>query len=168
MHREVFLAHNGPGPWACFGCEEDVVFETAFHVHHVDEDDRNNDPINLMAMHSSCHTRLHQTGRPAWNAGQDTPESVRLKMSASADERWSREGERDRGSVLQARRWESDPRRVRVLNTCMNPACGVVFEDNCARVYCSRACRYAAFTHSSDTKARIAESMREARKQQSA
>jgi hypothetical protein len=62
VHRLVFAATNGIGPWPCHGCDEPVLI-TRLIVHHLDDDHRNNDSTNLVAMHRSCHNRLHRTGR---------------------------------------------------------------------------------------------------------
>ena len=75
VHREVFLMHNDPDPWVCFGCGEPVSHEQ-LHVHHIDEDRSNQDPANLVAVHIGCHTRLHFTGKSR------SPE-VRAKIAAA-------------------------------------------------------------------------------------
>ena len=73
MHREVFLAHNGPGPWRCRGCALDVLFSSVFDVHHLDHDHSNNDPLNLVAMHPECHSRLHKEG---WKHSYETKQLI--------------------------------------------------------------------------------------------
>ena len=62
IHREVFFAFNGPGPYPCFGCGEELSFYEEFCIHHIDEDHENNIPENLTVMHAGCHIRLHKTG----------------------------------------------------------------------------------------------------------
>jgi len=62
LHREVFFAYNGPGPYLCFGCEESIAFDDVFCVHHRNEDNQNNAADNLVAIHGGCHIRLHKTG----------------------------------------------------------------------------------------------------------
>lgn len=76
MHREVFFAHNGPGPYACYGCKMPVHFFESLLVHHIDEDHQNDNPLNLSAMHHGCHSRLHRDG---YKASDET----RAKMSAA-------------------------------------------------------------------------------------
>lgn len=61
IHRLIFVAVNGLGPWPCHGCGKPVAIE-AFVVHHLDDDHTNNDPENLAAMHRPCHIRHHRTG----------------------------------------------------------------------------------------------------------
>ena len=63
LHREVFFAHNGCGPYTCFGCSEKLAFSDSFDVHHKDTDHKNDTPENLAAMHNGCHIKLHKTGR---------------------------------------------------------------------------------------------------------
>lgn len=58
-HRETFFAWNGPGPYICHFCGEDVFFEEV-HVHHRDHDDYNNDKSNLVAAHVGCHHSYHR------------------------------------------------------------------------------------------------------------
>jgi len=57
-YREIFFAYNGPGPYKCEFCKEDVMF-TEVLVHHCDEDISNNIPENLKAAHRRCHGRHH-------------------------------------------------------------------------------------------------------------
>lgn len=57
-YRERFFAEHGWGPYACFFCTEDVMFEDVV-VHHVDND-RSNDAVeNLAAAHRGCHSSHH-------------------------------------------------------------------------------------------------------------
>ena len=63
LHREVFFAHNGCGPYTCFGCDEKLAFSDSFDVHHRDADHKNDTLENLVAMHNGCHIKLHKTGR---------------------------------------------------------------------------------------------------------
>lgn len=60
-YRELFFAHSGFGPYDCWFCGEDVDFESVI-VHHVDEDETNNDIVNLVAAHRLCHSRHHFKG----------------------------------------------------------------------------------------------------------
>jgi hypothetical protein len=64
--RLVFVAANGPPPWACGLCGEPVRGLTRAArgcVHHIDEDRANSRYTNLVAMHRACHAVQH--GRPA-------------------------------------------------------------------------------------------------------
>lgn len=57
-YREVFFAHNGPGPYPCAFCESVVDFEGVV-IHHDDHDHTNDEPGNLVPCHQDCHTRHH-------------------------------------------------------------------------------------------------------------
>lgn len=61
--HQVFIEHNGPGPWPCDECPELVVVlglrRGEGHVHHVDHDETNDDPANLVALHTACHHSRH-------------------------------------------------------------------------------------------------------------
>lgn len=90
IYHPIFLNANGPGPWACYGCGEDVH---DLLVHHIDRNHKNNAPDNLAAMHSSCHMSLHLKGTTktpehraklaAALAGKPLPQETRLKISAA-------------------------------------------------------------------------------------
>jgi 5-methylcytosine-specific restriction endonuclease McrA len=65
----IFFAYNGPGPHLCHHCHEEVlvpwldeqVFHLKmFHIHHLDGNHDNNDPANLVPVHSQCHGFLHR------------------------------------------------------------------------------------------------------------
>lgn len=62
----IFLDEHGDPPWECTFCDEPVmsVFNRVGVVHHLDDDETNNDPDNLGAAHHTCHSRHHSTGRP--------------------------------------------------------------------------------------------------------
>ena len=70
IHREVFLAHYGPGPWQCFKCWGLVYFDAKFDVHHLDHDHDNNDPTNLAASHPHCHRSYHNAHPEGWQRQQ--------------------------------------------------------------------------------------------------
>ncbi len=71
QYREVFLAHNGPGPYACyFECSNPVMFEELV-VHHKDHDHTNNSLDNLVPAHRLCHNGHHL--RALW---ADSPEKM--------------------------------------------------------------------------------------------
>lgn len=58
-YRELFLAHNGVGPYTCyFDCKIKVLFEELI-VHHVDGNHTNNDLKNLVPCHRICHNSYH-------------------------------------------------------------------------------------------------------------
>lgn len=68
-YREIFFAHNGPGPYSCFfECGKEVTFEEVI-VHHVDHDESNNSIDNLVPAHRSCHNQYHFT--ILWNERRD-------------------------------------------------------------------------------------------------
>jgi hypothetical protein len=68
-HILVFVAHNGPGPYPCVFCERSVDMVTELHVHHLDHNHDNNDPDNLAATHTGCHTSYHQSIR--WRSPEE-------------------------------------------------------------------------------------------------
>lgn len=78
-YREVFFAHNGPGPYTCFYCEEDVTFKEVA-VHHKDENKRNNDPENLEAAHDDCHMAHHNRLRGKQSARTRARKSTAMKQ----------------------------------------------------------------------------------------
>ena len=64
-------AANGPGPWPCSGCGEDVArigselesvtpLQLQGIIHHHDLNRRNNDQGNLRVMHHGCHVAHHR------------------------------------------------------------------------------------------------------------
>lgn len=58
-YREIFFAHNGPGPYKCvFDCGNSVSFQEVV-VHHIDEDFTNDEASNLSATHRVCHNAHH-------------------------------------------------------------------------------------------------------------
>lgn len=82
MHIRIFFAHNGPGPFVFHFCKKKVTLEKV-HVHHVDHNHDNNKPKNLVASHSSCHSRHHATGRLR-------SKETRERISATRKEKFSR------------------------------------------------------------------------------
>jgi hypothetical protein len=62
LYLRLFFAHNGPGPYSCHFCRSDVSLEKV-HVHHLDHNHSNDDPKNLVASHSGCHSRHHGKGK---------------------------------------------------------------------------------------------------------
>jgi len=57
-HRVIFFAHNGPGPYSCFFCEDEVTIDKVL-IHHKDHNHDNDEAANLKAAHRACHTRYH-------------------------------------------------------------------------------------------------------------
>jgi hypothetical protein len=64
---KVALERYGPAPWMCSYCNSLIkqlgLKSDEGHVHHVDGDHSNEDPNNLIIIHSACHTRLHRIDR---------------------------------------------------------------------------------------------------------
>jgi 5-methylcytosine-specific restriction endonuclease McrA len=83
-HREVFFAHNGPGPYPCHFCGKPVSFDEVL-VHHHDDDHANNEPANLKASHHSCHSGHHgkeNAGRVLGPPSVETREKLRATTTA--------------------------------------------------------------------------------------
>lgn len=88
-HREIFFAFSAP-PYTCFFCHGPLATPAdAEVVHHIDEVRTNNDPANLAAAHSSCHSSHHghtrrRPGRPVGARGR-TP----LRNFRASDDTWA-------------------------------------------------------------------------------
>ncbi len=72
-HR-AWRAANGPGPWSCSGCGQEVPrlgadgvtqWRLQGIVHHHDGNHGNNAPGNLRVMHHGCHVSHHMAQRQA-------------------------------------------------------------------------------------------------------
>lgn len=66
-HRAIFIREYGLGPHRCYFC--DVVMPWPETIHHKDHDHGNNDPENLAASHSSCHSRYHRDAGATFTGG---------------------------------------------------------------------------------------------------
>ena len=77
-YREIFFGTFGLGPWTCHGCGEEVRVEK-LNIHHLDHDHSNDDPTNLVAMHSRCHAKHH---RPAQRGYHRSPQA-KARISAT-------------------------------------------------------------------------------------
>jgi hypothetical protein len=111
-HREIFFAHNGPGPYKCVECKKRIWFKDVT-VHHHDGNHDNNKPRNLVPMHFKCHRALHcrlRTGIKRGpnkkrdyiftdehrakisraKTGQSVSPEARAKISAAHKRRWER------------------------------------------------------------------------------
>lgn len=99
-YREVFFAHNGPGPYTCCFCGQPVDFEEVV-IHHVDHNRTNLARENLTAAHETCHKSHHHKGKIVsaearanigaasagrWVGRKHRPETI-AKMHASAHHR---------------------------------------------------------------------------------
>lgn len=62
LHREIFFAVHGFGPFSCWFCGLEVSF-LDIHVHHVDHDHSNNEINNLVPTDASCHIKYHVHSR---------------------------------------------------------------------------------------------------------
>lgn len=90
-YRHVFYAFNGPGPWKCHFCLNDILphwdtdgpdrrTKDALIVHHNDHNKKNNAPENLKAAHQGCHARHHQRGL---HLGAKRSDETRRKLSVA-------------------------------------------------------------------------------------
>jgi len=91
QYREIFFANNGPGPYKCFFCKDEVVFAEVI-VHHEDHDETNNDLTNLKPCHRLCHNGHHfknlwktdrETLLSSDTRGHHTPHTEETKRSLS-------------------------------------------------------------------------------------
>lgn len=62
LYRRLWLQAHGAGPWPCADCGEPVEWANC-HIHHKDEDRKNNALSNLEVMHGKCHNRMHSKAR---------------------------------------------------------------------------------------------------------
>lgn len=114
IHTLYRMYHPVGPPYTCYLCSKNVqcqwdakrrmyVGPTKWYVaiHHIDEDQANNDPKNLAIVHFDCHTAHHGTGRKQpqsareavaeANATRVVTAETRAKMSATR-QRLAREG----------------------------------------------------------------------------
>lgn len=115
-YREIFFAHNGPGPYTCDECGEEVDFWTVL-IHHKNHDENDHRLENLVPAHRGCHTAHHSTGR---GAGKKASVETRKKMTKAQTERWAKTpleerkrigrqaaDNRDNQSEIMRRAWET-------------------------------------------------------------
>ena len=95
LYREIFFAHNGPGPYSCVECDTEVGFFDVL-VHHDDHDRSNNTIENLMPSHRGCHTKHHSIGR---GVGTKDSEETKRKKSEAQKKRWAALSEEQRSAV---------------------------------------------------------------------
>lgn len=107
----MFFAANGFGPYKCFDCGEDVLFEFVL-IHHVDHNHLNNHPSNLTPAHQECHISYHRRHR----TGTTLSEEHKRKISAANKGRVKPPEECARLS-LAAREREERKRRARTTGT---------------------------------------------------
>jgi len=61
--------YGNKGPWTCAYCNRRITKGFALGgrdtlvIHHVDHDEKNNDPENLVPMHRECHIKHHHIGK---------------------------------------------------------------------------------------------------------
>lgn len=128
-NARVYLAKIGSGPWLCHKCHETVekigVGRMDGNVHHLDEDPWNNEPENLVVMHTVCHQREHpptEEQKAAISAtlrGRPSP-TKGMRFSAEVNAKKSMPGEKNpffgKTHTAEARARMSASRRKRV--TC--------------------------------------------------
>jgi hypothetical protein len=84
VYVRVFFAHNGPGPYECFACGEEVELPEVT-VHHLDHNPFNNDLANLAPAHKACHSGYHS--RERW--ATFSPEERRAQSQKVREARWA-------------------------------------------------------------------------------
>lgn len=107
-HQRTYFAAFGFGPHECYFCHEEIPFE-AVHVHHLDRNQGNNHPYNLVPIHDSCHTRLHRLN---WRHSEETV----VKMRATAKAAWDAMTPAERAARGQAMSEGWRRRRERLAN----------------------------------------------------
>lgn len=117
-YRRVFVEHNGPPPWACDWCGEQVDDISRGgpldgNVHHKDEDRSNNDPENLGIMHAACHTKHH--GPPTEEQKQRIKAKLLGRPSPTRGMRFSPEvnDKKSRPGVLNPYYGQQHPEEIR-------------------------------------------------------
>lgn len=99
-YTEIFYAYNGPGPYPCYLCKEDVFTPwdrkhdpknrvDELTIHHIDNDHHNNSPENLTAMHGGCHMRLHRERRPLVAKGSTLPDQWKQRVGDGVRRRYA-------------------------------------------------------------------------------
>jgi hypothetical protein len=94
-YESVFAQTYGEGPYVCYFCTEvidrDLTRSTRdLDIHHLDHDETNNDPLNLVPSHHGCHLSYHMKcqyvlrGRPIpENFKHDMPHTEEAKRKVS-------------------------------------------------------------------------------------
>lgn len=94
-YREIFFAWNGPGPYECDLCKENVDFWSVL-IHHKNHDEGDHRLVNLQPLHRGCHTRHHSLGR---GAGKVVSEETKFKMSIAQIQRWANMSDEERSVI---------------------------------------------------------------------
>jgi len=111
-YTEIFLEHNGNGPWVCFFCNEEILPDEkprsrcSLAVHHKNHNHDDNRKSNLKPAHWGCHISHHRTGSVS------TTEQ-RMKISASIKKHWET---RDRTFTLEHRANLSEAHKGKVTS----------------------------------------------------
>ena len=107
-YRSFFGAYGRTGPWVCGECGQ-LVYRHGTrrgdgNIHHKDEDVTNDDPSNLVMIHTYCHRRKHMVGversddvrrrigqgHIGVGLGRQHSDETRRKISAAMQEVWQR------------------------------------------------------------------------------
>lgn len=120
-YREIFLEHNGSGPWTCAyaPCGELIhVFGKRSRegaIHHKDEDKHNNDPDDLEIMHFGCHRKYHMIGHAKTEETRQRLRDALQGHPVSAETR-AKIGDANRGKQSSLGRVTSPETREKLRN----------------------------------------------------
>lgn len=114
---QVFFAFNGPGPWMCWFCGENVHLDwsnpfrrgrRSLAIHHLDGNHGNDVPSNLVPAHGSCHSRYHGYLGVGRIVSNETREKIRRANTGRTYRKRTRE-ERAVISENVRQRFQNDP-----------------------------------------------------------
>lgn len=128
VYRRIYRETHGEPPYVCGKCHGEMI--TLEHVHHKDEDPKNNDPENLEAQHAFCHNSMHHVGM---QHSEDTKKRIGASVTAACaamtrEERrakWSAKPFEGRCHTSETRATLSEIARSRA-RTCEHPDCDMV------------------------------------------
>lgn len=80
QRRTLYISTHGLPPWDCPRCDNPILEDDDYVIHHIDENHSNDEITNLIALHWGCHTSLHRTGN-------SLPDAQRKKISNTMKER---------------------------------------------------------------------------------
>jgi hypothetical protein len=98
-YRDLFFATYGMGPWECYICKQ-LVYYGDQDIHHLDENQGNNDPKNLIATHKACHLKLHSMKYRSIFGYKSPSEETKRKMSEAQKRRYNNEKQNNKFGII--------------------------------------------------------------------